>query len=116
MMKIRQPVDQLQQRMNSIQNNLKEIRALMSLWAKAPLFERKDSKKDTVLCLDERNDRKNKRYAELESAATKVHQLLEANMHLFEMQDTQDDPNWVKYVVFVDNIIHESLLFMIGIR
>lgn len=46
----------------------------MSAWAKLPLFERKDGKKDTVLCLDERIERKNKRYSEIEAAATKVHQ------------------------------------------
>lgn len=88
----------------------------MSSWAKAPLFERKDSKKDTVLCLEERNDRKTKRYTELESAATKVHHLLENNMQLFGMEDRQDDKNWIKYVNYVDNIVHENLLFMIGIR
>ncbi|XP_065078949.1 dynein beta chain, ciliary [Ochlerotatus camptorhynchus] len=115
MIKIRNPVEQLQGRMQNIQNNLKEIRTIMSSWAKAPLFERKDSKKDTVLCLEERNDRKSKRYGELEAAAIKVHQLLDANMQLFGMDESQDDWNWVKYVIFVDNIAYENLLFMIGI-
>lgn len=115
-MKIRNPVEQLQGRMQNIQQNLKEIRTIMASWAKAPLFERKDSKKDTVLCLEERNDRKTKRYAELEAAAIKVHQLLDANMHLFGMDETQEDDNWIKYVKFVDNIVYDSLLFMIGIR
>lgn len=116
MIKIRNPVEQLQGRMQSIQNNLKEIRTIMSSWAKAPLFERKDSKKDTVLCLEERNDRKTKRYGELEAAAIKVHQLVDANMQLFGMDESQDDKNWVKYVIFVDTIVYENLLFMIGIR
>lgn len=71
---LRKPVECLQGRMNKIQNNLQEIRNIMSAWAKLPLFERKDGKKDTVLCLDERIERKNKRYTEIEAAAVKVHQ------------------------------------------
>uniref|UniRef100_A0A182IVR3 Dynein beta chain, ciliary n=4 Tax=Anopheles atroparvus TaxID=41427 RepID=A0A182IVR3_ANOAO len=115
MMQIRGPVEQLQRRMQSIQNNLQDIRTTMSAWAKLPLFERKDSKKDTVLCLEERNDRKTKRYGELEAAAIKVHQLLDTNMQLFGMEETQEDNNWVEYVKFVDNIVNDNLLFMIGI-
>lgn len=71
---LRKPVECLQGRMQKIQNNLQEIRDIMSAWAKLPLFERKDSKKDTVLCLEERYERKSKRYSEIEVAATKVHE------------------------------------------
>lgn len=71
---LRKPVECLQGRIQKIQNNLQEIRAIMSAWAKLPLFERKDGKKDTVLCLEERVERKNKRYTEIKAAALKVHE------------------------------------------
>jgi dynein heavy chain, axonemal len=69
---IRRPVESLQQRTLVIQANLREIKIIMATWAKLPLFERKDGRKDTVLCLDERVDRKTKRYAEIETAAVKI--------------------------------------------
>jgi dynein heavy chain, axonemal len=69
---IRKPVESLQSRTLVIQANLVEIKKIMSTWAKIPLFERKDARKDMVLCLDERVDRKTKRYAEIEAAAVKI--------------------------------------------
>ena len=71
--KLRAPVECLQNRMQKIQNNLLEIRNIMTAWAKLPLFERKDGKKDAVLCLEERHDRINKRYSEIRVASEKIH-------------------------------------------
>lgn len=71
---LRKPVECLQGRMQKIQGNLQEIRNTMSAWAKLPLFERKEGRKDTVLSLDERPERKTKRYGEIEVAAERVHQ------------------------------------------
>lgn len=70
---LRKPVERLQIRMQKTQKNLNEIRTVISTWTKVPLFERKDGKKDTVLCLDERHDRTTKRYADIENAAKMVH-------------------------------------------
>lgn len=70
---IRKPVEKLQDRMNRTQTNLSEIRKVISCWVKQPLFERKDSKKDAVLCIDERSDRITKRYADIEEASKIVH-------------------------------------------
>lgn len=70
---LRKPVECLQGRMQKIQGNLQEIRNVMSAWAKLPLFERKEGRKDTVLSLDERTERKTRRYGEIEVAAQRVH-------------------------------------------
>lgn len=70
---VRQPVEQLQARMQRTQLNLAQIRSTMSAWAKVPLFERKDGKKDAVLCLEERTDRIQRRYSEIREASTTVH-------------------------------------------
>lgn len=72
-MQIRKPVETLQDRMNRTQTNLAEIRKVISCWVKAPLFERKDSKKDAVLCIDERHDIITKRYGDIEEASNVVH-------------------------------------------
>lgn len=73
LMALRAPVERLQIRMQQTQYNLKEIKTIMSTWTKVPLFERKDSKKDSVLCMEERNERIARRYAEMEYASTMVH-------------------------------------------
>ena len=74
LLELRKPVERLQIRMQKTQSNLAQIRTTMSAWTKIPLFERKDSKKDAVLCLDERFDRITKRYADIKDASNTVHQ------------------------------------------
>lgn len=73
LLNLRQPVETLQARMQKTQQNIVQIRSIMSTWIKMPLFERKDGKKDTVLCLEERNDRITRRYAEIREASNTVH-------------------------------------------
>lgn len=70
---LRDPVERLQQRMQKTQFNLSEIKRITSTWIKQPLFERKDGKKDSVLCLNERSNRVAKRYSEIEIASNTVH-------------------------------------------
>ncbi|TMW50187.1 hypothetical protein DOY81_004746 [Sarcophaga bullata] len=112
---LRKPVAALQNRMDHTQGNLRQIRNIMSAWIKQPLFERKDGKKDTVLCIDERPDRTGKRYAEITAASDEIHKLLQDNMIQFDMEDKQDDEMWLNYVDFVDNIVYEHLLKTVGV-
>uniref|UniRef100_A0A1A9WGW3 Uncharacterized protein n=1 Tax=Glossina brevipalpis TaxID=37001 RepID=A0A1A9WGW3_9MUSC len=113
--KLRQPVAALQNRVNLTQGNLKSIRSIMSAWVKQPLFERRDGKKDAVLCIDERPDRTAKRYAEIQLASDEIHRLLYDNMLQFNMESKQDDVMWLNYVDFVDNIVYEHLLKTVGV-
>lgn len=71
--KLREPVERLQVRMQKTQFNLSEIKRITSMWVKQPLFERKDGKKDSVLCLSERASRVAKRYTEIETASNTIH-------------------------------------------
>lgn len=113
--KLRQPVENLQNRMQLIQNNLLEIKSLMSTWAKQPLFERKDGKKDTVLCLEERHDRITKRYSDIEAGASKIYDLLEENVKHFGINQENDGKLWVNYVCSVDDIVYENILMAVGV-
>lgn len=70
---LRQPVETLQARMQKTQQNILQIRNIMATWTKMPLFERKDGKKDAVLCLEERNDRITRRYTDMREASNTVH-------------------------------------------
>ncbi|EDW38589.1 GL12690 [Drosophila persimilis] len=113
--KLRQPVAALQNRMDHTQGNLRQIRKIMGVWAKHPLFERRDCKKDSVLSMDERPDRTTKRYAEIQAASVEIHKLLHDNMLQFDMEQKQDDAVWLSYVDFVDNIVYENLLRTVGV-
>jgi dynein heavy chain, axonemal len=46
----------------------------MTSWAKAPLFVRKDGRKDTTLCVEEREERTTKRYEEMKKVALRIHE------------------------------------------
>lgn len=70
--KLRNPIECLQQRMQKVENNFQEMQVVLGIWDKLPLFERKESKKDTVFCLDERADRIARRYSEIGNAATRI--------------------------------------------
>lgn len=73
LIELRKPVERLQIRMQKTQSNLSEIKRITSMWLKQPLFIRKDGKKDSVLCLNERENRVTKRYTEIELASNSVH-------------------------------------------
>lgn len=112
---LRQPVERLQARMQKTQSNLERIRAITSTWTKIPLFERKDGKKDAVLCLEERNDRIAKRYAAFTEMSNTIHELLVENRIQFGMQDLQTTSTWTDYVSFIDGIISNNLLLTVGV-
>lgn len=79
---LRAPVECLHSRIVQIQSNLNEIKDVMTSWAKAPLFIRKDGKKEATLCIEERQDRTNKRYAEIRDVAVRVHEYIRVCMEL----------------------------------
>lgn len=72
LIKLRNPLYELQIRISQTQANLREIRSIMNQWSKSSLFERKDSKKDAVLCLEERCERINKRYSSITTGAERI--------------------------------------------
>nr|XP_026486610.1 dynein beta chain, ciliary [Vanessa tameamea] len=102
-------VGSLFKRMSKIQDNLKEMKIIMKTWASQPLFERKEGKKDTLLNLDDWQERTNKRYSEIKETADRINVLLKENMELFNMQDNQDSEIWLSYIAFIDGLIEETL-------
>lgn len=74
MQDFRGPVECLYSRIVQIQGNLDEVKQVMTSWAQAPLFVRKDGKKDSTLCIDEREERTKKRYGEMREVATRIHE------------------------------------------
>ncbi|CAH0405196.1 unnamed protein product [Chilo suppressalis] len=102
-------VGNLFERMSKIQENLREIKTVMKEWASLPLFERKEGKKDTLLNLEDRTEKKSHRYTAIKCSAERIETLLKENMELFNMQENQDSEIWRNYVSFIDNLMEESL-------
>lgn len=75
MQDLRSPVECLYSRIVQIQGNLDEVKIVMTSWAKAPLFVRKGGRKDTTLCIEEREERTQKRYKEMREVAIRIHEL-----------------------------------------
>lgn len=116
MTKLHALVGNLQQHLQKSQDNINEIKNILKPYARKPLFERKDGRRDTVLCVDERGERTVKRYAEMKNIAKQIASLLLQNMQLFEMENKQSDPKWVKYIEFVDSVVLNYLFQTVGCR
>jgi hypothetical protein len=50
------------------------------------------------------------------TAAKEIHSLVQQNLELFGMQQAADSSHWRDYVGYIDNIICESLLKIVGCR
>ncbi|KAK3590847.1 hypothetical protein CHS0354_024585 [Potamilus streckersoni] len=101
--KTRDQVIDLESRVQKSKNNAEEIKSLMASWSKNPLFVRKEEKNDTLLQLDDKDDRLNKRYAEIKTIGEKIHELLKDNLGLFQADANSDI--WKAYVDYVDESV-----------
>lgn len=75
--KTRDQVIDLESRVQKAKDNVEEIKKLMSTWSKTPLFERKEDKHETLLNLDDRKERLDKRYSNIKDIGKKIHELLQ---------------------------------------
>lgn len=57
-------VHSLEARVQQTQDNLEQIRNIMSVWSKVALFERSDGKKDTLLYIEDRSEHVQRRYVQ----------------------------------------------------
>ncbi|XP_063817028.1 dynein axonemal heavy chain 9 isoform X3 [Pseudophryne corroboree] len=99
---IRDSIHDLERRVQKARDNVEEIQAIMKTWV-FPIFERKDGKKDTLLNLDDRSERLEKRYNLIRESGSKIHQLLKENMDLFSVNPTSDI--WKAYVDYIDEMV-----------
>lgn len=109
-------VKNLQDNLGKCQVNLNSIKSILIPFARKPLFERKDGKKDTFLCIEDRDERIARRHSEITEATETIHTLLESNLKLFGMTDKTECPEWINYIDFVDKIVLSYLYQSIGYR
>ncbi|KAM3922058.1 dynein axonemal heavy chain 9 [Leptodactylus fuscus] len=99
---VRDMVHDLERRVQKARDNVEEIQTIMKTWV-LPIFERKDGKKETLLNLDDRSERLEKRYNLIRESGTKIHQLVQENMSLFSADPDSDI--WKAYVDYIDDMV-----------
>ncbi|XP_077110730.1 dynein axonemal heavy chain 9 isoform X2 [Ranitomeya variabilis] len=99
---VRDSVHDLERRVQKARDNVEEILAIMKTWV-LPIFERKDGKRETLLNLDDRSERLEKRYNLIRESGTKIHQLVQENMQLFSADP--DSEVWTAYVDYIDDMV-----------
>ncbi|CAH1184540.1 unnamed protein product, partial [Phyllotreta striolata] len=114
MIKLHMLVGNLQGRLQKCQVNLDEIKNILVPFARQPLFERKEGRKEACLALDERTEKLEKRKADIKVATGRILQLLEENMNLFQMTDKQEDEKWLHYIDYTDKIVSNYLYQSVG--
>lgn len=108
-------VGNLQRNLQQCQDNLDEIKNALIPFARQPLFERKDGRKDTFLCIEERNERLTKRQRDIKTSTERIMSLLNENKKLFEIEQKQN-MKWSNYVDYVDGIVSSYLYQSVGCR
>ncbi|XP_028842651.1 dynein heavy chain 9, axonemal-like isoform X2 [Denticeps clupeoides] len=100
--KVRDSVQELWESLQRAKDNVEQIQAIMKKWV-SPVFERKESRVDTLLGLEDRRDRLERLYGDIRSAGAQIHSLLESNLKLFKADGTS--PEWKSYVDYVDEML-----------
>ncbi|XP_028130568.2 dynein beta chain, ciliary-like [Diabrotica virgifera virgifera] len=73
---------QLTDRVKKAQLNITNLMAAITEWSTKPLYERKDGKKENLLCIDERAERCQKRYDQITQCSLQLEQALRENYFL----------------------------------
>lgn len=74
---------QLYNRVIQAQRNVTEAIANIEVWSKVPLFERKEGKLESLIHLEDRAERVQRRYELIEATSASLGTLLEQNYRLF---------------------------------
>ncbi|NXU74079.1 DYH9 protein, partial [Oreotrochilus melanogaster] len=95
-------VRDLEQRIQKAKNNAEEIQTIVRSWV-MPIFERKDGKKESLLSLEDCQDRLERRYSLIRESGLRIHLLMKENQGLF-LADPASDV-WKAYVDYMDEIV-----------
>jgi len=106
----RDMVRDLEQRVQKAKDNVVKIKDIMATWVH-PLFERKENKTDSLLNLDDHDNRMEKRYAVIRETGEKIHALVEENRVLFKAEE--DSEAWRNYMLYVDDAVIDGCFTMV---
>uniref|UniRef100_A0A8B9MIW9 Dynein axonemal heavy chain 17 n=1 Tax=Accipiter nisus TaxID=211598 RepID=A0A8B9MIW9_9AVES len=95
-------VHDLEQRIQKAKNNVEEIQTIVQSWV-SPIFERKDCKRESLLSLEDCQDRLERRYSLVRESGQRIHSLVKENQSLLLADPASDI--WKAYVDYVDEIV-----------
>ena len=116
--RLRNTANDLNSRVKQAQENVTKIRSIVSKWENEPLFVRiKDPKSEPLLNLEDREERKAKRYKEISEATLKIQALLEENKKLFQANTAPPSAkkHWNNYLIYLDEMVAQGLLKAIAV-
>ena len=109
------PVKEAETKLQKSQDNVKAIQKLVAGWVSHPIFERKDGRKDLLLCLEDYcMERKEKRYKEIKETSVKIHELIAKNKELLEDSATTPEM-WNEYLTYIDKFVIEGLVKTVAV-
>ncbi|XP_064890572.1 dynein axonemal heavy chain 9 isoform X3 [Columba livia] len=95
-------VHDLEQRIQKAKNNVEEIQTIVGSWA-SPIFVRRDYKTESLLSLEDCQDRLERRYSLVRESGQRIHLLVKENRSLLLADPASDI--WKAYVDYVDEIV-----------
>uniref|UniRef100_A0A6I8PET2 Dynein axonemal heavy chain 11 n=2 Tax=Ornithorhynchus anatinus TaxID=9258 RepID=A0A6I8PET2_ORNAN len=93
----------LEQRVQQARDNITTIQRMMEAWGEQSLFSQKDSRRETLFSLEDKQDRFIKKYKLIQEGGYKIHGLVEDNLKLFRTKSSLD--TWKIYIEFIDDIV-----------
>ncbi|XP_049439851.1 dynein axonemal heavy chain 11 [Epinephelus fuscoguttatus] len=94
-------------RVSRAKENCEAIQSMMKGWSKHAMFCRKDNKKGSLIQLEDRVDRVNRKYSAMKKDGDTVHKLVQENMVLFHADPASEA--WQSYLEYVDEMVVEGL-------
>lgn len=85
-------VKQIYDRIKLAQRNVKDLLSNILTWANQPLYERKEGKKENLLCLDDRAERIQKRVDIVSSCSNELQRIVKDNCVLFLNKSLEEKP------------------------
>uniref|UniRef100_A0A8C3EY43 Dynein axonemal heavy chain 9 n=1 Tax=Corvus moneduloides TaxID=1196302 RepID=A0A8C3EY43_CORMO len=93
---------ELAQRVQRAKDNVEEIQSIVHSWG-SPVFERRDSKRESVLSLEECQERLERRCSLVRESGQRIHSLVKENQSLLLANPASDA--WKAYLDYVDEIV-----------
>ncbi|XP_003791133.1 dynein heavy chain 9, axonemal [Otolemur garnettii] len=103
-------IHDLERRIQKAKENVEEIQNIMKTWV-APIFKRKNGKKECLLSLDDQHDRMEKYYHLIKESGLKIHALVQENLGLFSADPTSN--MWKTYVEYIDDMLLDGFFLAI---
>uniref|UniRef100_A0A7N6BNC5 AAA+ ATPase domain-containing protein n=1 Tax=Anabas testudineus TaxID=64144 RepID=A0A7N6BNC5_ANATE len=99
-------------RVSKAKENCEAIQSVMKGWSKHTMFCRKDNKRGSLIQLEDRRDRVNKKYISMKKAGDCIHELVQENMVIFHADPASE--MWQSYLEYVDEMVVEGLFSYIS--